>query len=180
MIKWIVSLLAISGAAQSNTINIHRSDIDYYQGQIVVDYRLTLSVNPQKVKLLINDYDHFDQISRLITKSHVSHEKNNKTMLYQELRPCLLGICYKLNKEQQLFTNVNGSISAVFTPKQKYFDGGFEQWHISSNEQGTSIEYTANVTPSFAVPPVIGTWLIRKFIDNEINTVAKNILEKCV
>jgi len=179
MIKWVVSLLAISGAVQSNTINIHRSDVDYYRGQIVIDYRLTLPVNPQKVKNLLNDYDHFDQISRLITRSHVRHEKNNKIILYQELRPCLLGFCYQLSKEQQLFTNVNGSVSAVFTPKQRYFDSGFEQWHISSDEQGTSIEYTVNVTPSFSIPPFIGTWLLRKFIDSEINTVAKNILEKC-
>jgi len=179
MVKWIVSLLAISGAAQSNMINIQRSDIDYYQGQIVVDYRLTLSANPQKVKDLLNDFGNFHQISRLISQSHISHEKNNKTILHQELKPCLLGICYALRKEQQLFRNQNGSISAVFTPKQRYFDSGFEQWNVTSNDLGTTIEYTANVTPSFAVPPFIGTWLIRKFINDEINTVAKQIVKKC-
>lgn len=180
MAKWIVSLLAISGVAQGSMINIHRSDIDYYQGQIVVDYRLTLSANPKKVKSLLNDYENFDQISRLISKSYVSHEKNNKTLLHQELEPCLLGFCYPLSKEQQLFTNENGSISAVFTPKQKYFESGFEQWNVTSNDLGATIEYSANVTPSFSVPPFVGTWLIRKFINDEINAVAKQILKKCV
>jgi len=179
MVKWIISLLAMSGAAQSNTMSIHRSDIDYYQGQIVIDYRLTLSANPQKVKNMLSDYQNFHQISRLISESRVSHEDSDKTMLHQKLKPCLFGICYSLSKEQQLFTNENGSISAVFVPKQKYFDSGYEQWNVISNELGTTIEYSANVTPSFSVPPFIGTWLIRKFVNDEINAIAKQILEKC-
>jgi len=176
MIRWIISLLALSSTANGNTYEIHRSDVDYYQGQIMIDYRLTLSASPQKVKHLIQDYNNFPKISRLIRKSKLHHEKNNKLMLSQELAPCLFGMCYSLNKEQQLFENDRGSISAVFTPNQRFFESGYEEWDVSSSNDGTIIHYQANVTPAFSIPPFIGKFLIRKFIDDEIKFVVKKIL----
>ena len=177
MYKWLVPLLAISGVAQSNTINIHRSDIDYFQGQIIVDYRLTLSADPQKVQSLLRDYENFPKISRIISKSQISYDKSKRKVLSQELKPCFLGFCYSITKIQQLHVNLDGSISAVMIPNQRFFKSGIEQWNVSSDKIGATIEYTANITPSFSVPPYIGVWLIRKFIDDEINAVTQNILK---
>ena len=176
MIRWFISLLALSSTANSNTYEIHRSDVDYYEGQIIIDYRLTLSAAPEKVKRLLTDYNNFPKISRLIRKSHLHHEKNNKIILNQELFPCLLGLCYSLDKEQQLFKNNSGSISAVFTPNQRFFESGYEEWKVSSNNSGTVIHYQANVTPAFTIPPFIGKFFIHKFVDDEINFVVKKIL----
>lgn len=180
MKKWLLLFCLISHSAYSSYFEVENDHINYQQGKITVDYQLTLAADTQKVKDLLQNYENFPEISRLITKSNVLKDKDNNTIIQQQLRPCLLGICYQLNKTQRLSINQTGYTSAIFTPQQKYFQNGYEQWQISEADHGTRIHYSANIVPAFSLPPLIGNLLVRHFIEDEINYMVEKIHEKCL
>ncbi len=169
-------LVALNGIAQPPQFNIKRHDIDYYNGRILVDYRVVLDVSAILLKQRLNDFEKFSALSPLIKKSTLK-VVNNKQQITQVLRPCLLGVCYSLIKNQIITHNDKGATIATVIPEQGHFESGYEEWFVESVNDTTILHYRADLTPDFVVPPIIGPMLIRKIIHQELSEIAVNLIE---
>ena len=52
-------------------------------------------------------------------------------------------------------------IRATFSP-QSDLDYGRSEWFLEAEEGGTRLTYRMAMHPSFAVPPVLGPWLLKR------------------
>jgi len=173
----IFSLLvaSMSGFLHESKITYQRHEIDYYDGRILVDYRVKIDISARTLRATLTDYEKFNELSPLIVKSKRTTE-NGKEKISQTLRPCVLGVCYSLEKNQIILLDNNGKITAKVIPEQSHFDSGFEQWFVESTNEGTFLNYHSDLTPKFVVPPIIGPMLLRKVIHQELNEIATRLV----
>ncbi len=181
MKKLAFCLMGLSSVSHSHVIDFNRSDIHFYQGRILVNYRITLDSNSEKVSSLLNDYTGFSKLSNLIVRSQLlSVDENGHQKIKQELRPCLLNLCLTINKIQEFINDSSdGAVVAVVVPGKGHFESGFERWKVTSVENGTQIIYEADLTPTIKIPPLIGPLLVRNIIHKEMEQLTKRITDLC-
>lgn len=172
----VLSLLLVSlnSIAQPQKVHFSRQDIEYFNGRILVDYRVNLDVSISTLKHTLEDFENFSKLSPLIVKSQIKHNGKDK-VIEQVLRPCVLGICYSLKKHQKIHPGENGTTVATIIPQAGHFDSGFERWSVETFNDQTVLNYQADLTPGFFIPPIIGPILLRKFIHKELSDVAHKL-----
>ena len=67
-------------------------------------------------------------------------------------------------------------ILAVIVPEQSDFSAGRTEWRlVPRGDDAVLVEYRASLVPSFVVPPVVGTALVRQGMERELRTLLRNL-----
>jgi len=173
----IVSLLvaSLNGFHPPIQVEFQRHEVDYYDGRIMVDYRVKIDISAIHLQEILTDYEKFSELSPLIVNSTVN-TKDDIQRVSQTLRPCVLGVCYSLKKEETLSFDSKGRTVATIIPQAGHFESGVEQWFVESTNQGTILHYHADLTPAFPIPPLVGPFLLKKIIHKELTDIVFKLL----
>jgi hypothetical protein len=97
--------------------------------------------------------------------------------LYTEIRACLLFYCRTIRESQQMTfmpERDGGEVVATVLPKGdlRY---GRASWVFHPSGDQTEFDATAELEPAFAVPPLIGPWLIKRWLREETERSSENL-----
>ena len=109
----------------------------------------------------------------------MSGEAGGDAIIDLTLRPCVWLLCRKMHKVSKVSINAYGGIVYTTVPESSDFKRGREQVIVKSTKTPgqTRIKYNASLVPDFFVPPLIGTWLIRRHVRQNLE-VSMERLEK--
>ena len=68
-----------------------------------------------------------------------------------------------------------GLIEALTVPALSDFRRGIYRWRLQSENGATRMQFTALLEPDFWVPPVIGPWLIKRKLLDEVRVTTAAI-----
>lgn len=165
--RWLpVCLLAVPALALSGTVS--RLDV-MHEGNL---YRLVMEARVEapdgKVRAILLDYEHLARLNPSIKEVALLSTGNDRLHRVRSVvQACFLFFCKKVTQVQDVEELSDGGIIATTLPEQSDFRYGEMRWRIVGEGQGVRLHFTADFSPAFWVPPLIGPLVIEHKLRKE-------------
>ena len=97
--------------------------------------------------------------------------------LYTEVRACVLWYCRSIRETEQMTfirTSQGGEVSATILPRDD-LRFGRARWLFTEAGGRTDLRVSAEFEPAFHVPPLIGPWVVKRWLRMETEQSSLNI-----
>ncbi len=163
-----------AGAASIDDLTVKES-----AGRYVIAMRARLSVRASDAYTVFANPGNLRSINSDVLESRiVGRGADGSVQLYTVFRACVLWYCRSIHETQRM-TFVRGSgggeVDAVVLPRGGDFRSGHAHWLFRDAGGRTDLEATAELEPSFRIPPLIGPWLVRRWLRRETERAVASI-----
>ncbi len=174
-----VTVAVLSGAAvAASAAEVLRSEVHHRAAHFEVVFEVVLSAPHEAVQRLVTDYGNFSELSSTVVHSEVvARIADGRSRVKLILRPCLWLLCRRLVKVTDSYVSPAGDIVHVTLPKYSDFREARERLTVTPEAGGTQtrVLYRARLVPDFGLPPIVGPWLVRRQIVNELSATADQV-----
>jgi hypothetical protein len=168
---WVACLLPVLVQAGSITDSGVQRDGNHYR--LFVD--AVIHAPPAQVYRTITDYEHLAAINPSFVSSVVLGRHDGADRVRTRVRICILVFCKHVIQVQDMRYPDGNSIEATMVPGAGDFISGAARWDVSAIPGGTRLQFRESFEPAFWVPPVIGSWLIRRKLVEEVEVTTRHI-----
>jgi uncharacterized protein with PQ loop repeat len=82
---------------------------------------------------------------------------------------CVLIFCKSVTHVQDMEQKDRNEVIATIIPEMSDFSSGKAQWSFKKDQVSkTRLTFSGQFTPSFWVPPLIGTWALKRMLKSEV------------
>ena len=121
----------------------------------------------------ISDYANLSAINPSIVESQILRVLGpDRYRVRSVIEVCILIYCKRVEQVQDMTHKDARTIEAVTLPEYSDFRDGVARWRFTEVGPSTEMYFTHRFEPDFWVPPVIGTWLIKRTLVHEVNQTA--------
>jgi hypothetical protein len=164
-----------SQAAETVEVQVEREGGAYH-----IYFEILINAPRGRVYEIMTDYANLQELSPGIVSSELlSGEAGGDARVDITLKPCVWVLCKTMHKVSTVTINAYGAIVYTTVPEFSDFKKGKEQVIVQESQTPgqTRVTYTARLVPDFFVPPLIGPWLMRKHIMQNLS-VSNSRVEK--
>jgi len=145
-------------------------DSDVYSVDILARIEAPLDV----VYNAITDYDHLTEINPSIMESYIVETQGaDRHRVYTRIKLCVFIFCKQIRQVQDIVEYGNTLLKATLLPESSDFESGSARWDLVVADDATFMQFSAEVDPSFWVPPLIGLWLFEREIVRQVLETAR-------
>ena len=127
----------------------------------------------RKVYRLLSDYVHLDRFSPVIIAITVYPTAQGTSQRVRSvLKSCFLVFCKEVVEVEELIQSNEQTIAARIVPGEGDFHDGYSLWRIEAVGPRTQLHYEATRTPSFWIPPLLGSWMIKATMRKHLESSA--------
>jgi hypothetical protein len=148
------------------------SSVSYDAGVYTLSIEALIVAPVDMVYHLITDYDHLQDINPAIRESRILHtDSPEKYRIRVVTRVCVLFYCRDVTQSQDMVQSPGYVLEANILPQDSDFHRGRAQWRLTAEDDVTVMRFHAELVPAFFMPPLIGPWLIRREMVNQITEI---------
>ena len=123
------------------------------------------------VRGVLTDYAHIYRLNPSIIESEVLPSLNlGVVRLRTVMRGCGLFFCTRIGRVEDVRELASGDLQAEIVPELSNLKSGAAEWKIRRMGEHTLVTYQAHMEPDFFIPPLIGSYFVRRNIRKEIMT----------
>ena len=147
-----------------------------HEGRYTVTFDVLLDAPHETIYTAIADPDRWPQLSSVVTTAKIQGRlPDGRQKVSVTFRDCILIFCQSVHKHEALLRSTNGNIETLAFPEQSDFSYAHEHWRISGEGRRTRVQYQAQMTPTFYIPPVIGSYIFKAKIRALLLNVTGNL-----
>lgn len=155
--------------------SILHAEVIHEAGHYTVRFEVLVDADIAKVRQHLTDYAGYHRLSDVIVESRVlAAYPDGRQRVRFVFQACVLFFCRHLYKIADVETRLDGAVMLT-DPRESDFHSAEERWRIEALSHQTRIRYDAQFAPNFFVPPLIGPWLLKIRIRDELETTAKRV-----
>ena len=128
----------------------------------------------RRVWQVITDYADIKRLNPAVKRATVIR-RDGLTLLRMHIRSCVLFICFPVTQTEAMTASGHVWVRGVIIPQLSSFRSGYSQWRLQAVAGGTKARFEAALTPSFYIPPLIGPWMIRRKLHDEMRKTASRL-----
>jgi hypothetical protein len=152
---------------------IQHASVDFAHGEYSVEFDGQVSAVPAEVYRLVTDHNHLDLLNDDVLESVLL---TPPTALIKKRRVvlhiCILFFCRDMKLVELLKENGNNILVATVVPAESDFDYGRTIWQVTpAGTMHSQLQLRSTFRPAFWVPPVIGPWLIKIKMEQELSVM---------
>jgi len=173
----VIALVSRAGAADIVSARVERQDDRYH-----VEFVVTMRGEAGRLRRIITDYAHLHELSSAIVASRVlSGRSGGDARVEVVMRPCvLIVLCRTITKVSDSRVEPGRHrLEYVTVPELSDFHEGRETIIMTPESAATvprvRFHYSAVLKPDFFVPPVVGPWLIRRAILDDLEATSRRV-----
>ena len=175
----LVLLMFAGHAGDLVAAELIKLDVDYKQGTYTIRLEIELDVTADRVQQVLTNYRQLQRLSPSIVESRrLPTPHDGYVRVFTRLDSCVLFICRELIRVEDIYQTASGDLLAVIVPGQSDFKAGTALWKVTRQGEHTLLVYEANMQPDFFIPPMFGSYLVKKKIKDELLT-SINRIECC-
>jgi len=167
MKRCLIALLAAAAllAPGSRSATVSDVAVEKDGARYLIVSQLTIDAPRPAVFDILADYDGFERVSSIFEESHfIQRDENGEGLVYTRMRDCLLFFCKTIERVETLELDPPSRIVTVVVPEQSDVRSGETRWILTDNDSGTDIRHEMDMEPDFWVPPVIGPFIIKRYL----------------
>ncbi len=124
-----------------------------------------IDIAPEGVFQVLSDYDRLHLISNLVEESReLRPGENGERLVYTKNSGCLALFCRTVEKVERLEAVPPVRIITVVIPQRSDVSFSRSEWRLAPDGRGTRLSYAVETEVSFWVPPVIGNYLLSRWL----------------
>jgi len=177
-LKFLAAVLLTFGAPCSEAAKIVEVQVEQDSGAYHIYFEILVEAPRDRVYEVLSDYESLDELSPGIVRSELlSGQAGDDAEIDLTLRPCVWKLCRKMRKVSKVSINAYGAIVYTTVPSASDFKRGREQVIIKETKTPgqTRITYNASLVPDFFVPPLIGSWLIKRHVRQNLEVSMERV-----
>ena len=173
--RYTAVMLAIGFLAPppASAADIRRLETTRADNRYTLTFEVMLDAERGKVWQIMTDFENLPRLSRAITESHLlitEHTPEHRVSV--TFHACVLIFCKTMKKVVDIQTRPQDDIVVTGIPELSDFSYSVEHWQLSAEGAQTLLRYNAEMVPDFFIPPLIGPWLVKAFLEREIQATA--------
>ena len=178
MLNWRVAIGAFFTAAlltssATEAATIERLETTHAGKRYTLTFEVVLDAERDRIWRIMTDYEHLPRVSDVIVSSRVLETKDpNRHRVDVRFHACVLIFCKSMKKTVDIVARPQDDIVVTGVPALSDFSYSVEHWQVSTAGGQTRLRYSAEMAPDFFIPPVIGPWLVKSFLQREIRATA--------
>ncbi len=150
--------------------------VDHAGGRYTVMFDARLDADSAIIRQHLTDYDNLSRLSDAITESRILQTyADGKQRILVTVSSCVLFFCKTIKNVQDVETLDNGDIVSRSDPEESDYSYATQRWQIIPENGHTRLKHQAELVPKFYVPPLIGPWLVKKRIYNELRITVQKL-----
>lgn len=158
----LVFSLAVSTTAPAMALDVRDLKITREDDRYRVHFDVVLPLPPARAQALLGDYRQWPNLSDTMTESRLLQTyPDGRQRVRVVFHSCVLLFCKEISQTKELDNRQEGHIRALMVPEPSGFRYGWEHWQIRPAKDMTRVQYQAEFVPAFALPPVIGPWILK-------------------
>ena len=165
---------SIAGAGE-----VVESSVTLDSGIYSVDVLVRIEAPLDVVFQAITDYDRLTEINASIVESYIVGTRGaDRYRVFTRVKFCVLFFCKQIRQVQDIVEYGPALVKATILPESSDFESGSASWDLAVADNVTYMQFSTEVDPSFWVPPLIGTWLIKREMIKQVQETAMYIEQK--
>jgi hypothetical protein len=148
-------------------------------GHYGVSLRAHLEVPSPAAYAMFADVANWKRLSPDLRRLEILDQHRDGALeLLTAYQACVLWYCRLLYGMPDVFLRPSadgGDIYLTLRPNFGDFRSGEAHWRFRGSGSGTELEFTAEVEPAFTVPPIIGPWLMARWLRSEALQTSLNV-----
>lgn len=175
MTRRLVLLLVLLWSSVAAGGSILASGVQHEDDRYQLFVTAHIEAPPQQVWRSITDYTRLAVINPAFESSAVLRQDADSARVRTRIRVCILVFCKSVVQVQDLSYPRPLDIKATMVPGAGDFRAGVAHWSLLPSGSGTRLQFHEWFVPDFWVPPVIGPWLIRHKLVQEVEVTMAHI-----
>ena len=173
--QWLLLLGGIFLIQSSYAGEVLDSNVGTHEDHFLLRIDMLIDADTERVRQLLTDYAHLDQLSQSITRSEVLESQPPNYRIRVTTDGCLLFFCRELVQVQDVTELNDGYILVTVVPEMSDFSYSRNMWRIRKQNDDTRVTYTSDLVPGFWIPPLIGTSLFKHKLLEETRLLIENL-----
>ncbi len=170
----LATVMLASTPASAATI-LH-TEAGHVEDRYTVSFEVVLDAERSKVWQIMTDYERLPRVSKIIVESRVlKQEDTNRHRVGVTLEACVLIFCKTVKRVVDIEAWPQQEILVTEDPAQSDFRYAVERWRVVAEGEKTRLFYSAEMVPDFFIPPLIGPWVVKYFLQREIKATALQV-----
>jgi len=175
----LILLLFVSNAGDLSAADLIQLDVEHKEGTYTIRLEMELDVTADRIQQVLTNYSQLHRLSPSIVESRrLSSPRDGYARVFTRMDSCVLFYCRELTRVEDIYQTSSGDLVAVIVPGQSDFKAGTAWWRITGRGEHSLLVYEANMQPGFFIPPMFGSYLVKKNIKDELLT-SINRIECC-
>lgn len=162
---------SVTHAAEMLYINLTEED-DIYQ----LRSASIIDAPPDLIIKTLLDYNNFHRLSGGIKETrYLDPDPDGTPVGYTLVESCILFMCKQIKKTERVTLAAQNEIVLEVDPSRSDFKLMHSRWSVKPKGGKTVLTFDMEMTPDFWLPPLIGTWAIKRKLENTAMNMARRM-----
>jgi len=151
-------------------------EIDEQSGVYQIKVVALIAAPANYVRYVLTDYTHIYRLNPSIIESEVLAQNDDGSVSVRtKVIGCAASFCEELVRVEKVHILPSGDLHAEIIPELSQFKSGQTHWRIKPLGDHCEVTYLSDMEPDIYIPPVVGKFLIKKSIREEMHTSFINL-----
>ena len=159
----VFALCVYGGLVQSaelDSIKVRYEDKRYF-----VNSSATLDAPIEHVYDTLIDFDNYEEFSSVYHDAKwLERNADDSGEIYTYTRGCIVFMCRGFGRTESVVATRPTFIETRVDPTRSKVRYGFSVWNIEALDDKTKIDFALEFEPDFWVPPLIGPFVVKKYL----------------
>jgi Polyketide cyclase / dehydrase and lipid transport len=172
-----VAVLALA-CARADAASIETLTTKHDAGRYAVSLRAHLDASALAAYALFADVANWKRLSPDLRRLEILDQQRDGAMeLSTAFQACVLWYCRVIYGMSDVFFTQRADGGDIYLMLRNVgdFRSGEAHWRLRGSSSGTELQFTAEVEPAFTVPPIIGPWLMARWLRSEALQTSLNV-----
>ncbi len=136
----------------------------------------TIDAPPKLIIKTLLDYNHFYRLSAGIKETrYLDPDPDGKPVAFTLIESCVLFFCKKIKKTERILFASDSEIVLEADPARSDFKFMNSRWSTRIEDGQTILAYDMDMEPDFWIPPLIGTWALKRKLYTSAMNMARRM-----
>jgi hypothetical protein len=164
-------LTRVAGGAELGRVELSNKGNVY-----TIELEMDLDIAPRYVREVLTDYRHIYRLNPSIVDSRVlPSAPEGAARVLTRIEGCVLFHCVEVTRVEDVYETNANELTAVIVPEMSDFWSGKALWRITSEGDRSRLVYEAQLEPEMFIPPLVGTYFVKKKFKEEMMTTFQRI-----
>ncbi|WP_058558279.1 SRPBCC family protein [Thiohalocapsa sp. ML1] len=169
-----LALSALLLGAPAGAESLLGLEVTHRDGRYRLSADMQIAAPPAAVRTRLTDYARLSALNPAIRSSRVEPARAPyAARVTTVVEACIQQLFCRELKRVEDVRELPERLVAVIVPAGSDFSAGRTEWRLRPSAGGVRVEYRAELTPDFAVPPVLGTALVQQAMERELRLLLR-------